>query len=81
MDDNQQETIAKLKFLGRVNKGEKINVKEMTLQTESYITSMSRSVWFVDNRNNTLSFINTSFFKYIFIFTLYIFFHIFLFFK
>ena len=60
MDDNQQETIAKLKFLGRVNKGEKINVKEMTLQTESYITSMSRSVWFVDNRNNTLSFIQNT---------------------
>lgn len=60
MDENQQETIAKLKFLGRVNKGEKINVKEMTLQTESYITSMSRSVWFVDNRNNTLSFIQNT---------------------
>ena len=60
MDDNQQETIARLKFLGRVNKGEKINVKEMTLQTESYITSMSRSVWFVDNRNNTLSFIQNT---------------------
>ena len=63
MDENQQETISKLKFLGRVNKGEKINVKEMTLQTESYITSMSRSVWFVDNRNNTgciCTFENTS---------------------
>ena len=60
MDDNQQETISKLKFLGRVNKGEKINVKELTLQTESYITSVSRSVWFVDNRNNTVSFIQNT---------------------
>lgn len=60
MDENQQETLAKLKFLGRVNKGEKINVKEMTLQTESYVTSMSRSLWFVDNRNNTLSFIQNT---------------------
>ena len=60
MDENQQETMAKLKFLGRVNKGEKINVKEMTLQTESYVTSMSRSLWFVDNRNNTLSFIQNT---------------------
>ena len=60
MDENQQETISKLKFLGRVNKGEKINVKEMTLQTESYMTSMSRSLWFVDNRNNTLSFIQNT---------------------
>ena len=41
-------------------KGEKINVKELTLQTESYITSVSRSVWFVDNRNNTVSFIQNT---------------------
>ena len=53
MDESQQETISKLKFLGRVNKGEKINVKELTLQTEGYVTSVSRSLWFVDNRNNT----------------------------
>ena len=28
MDENQQNTITRLKFLGKVNKGEKINVKE-----------------------------------------------------
>ena len=60
MDESQQETISKLKFLGRVNKGEKINVKELTLQTEGYVTSVSRSLWFVDNRNNTLSFIQNT---------------------
>ena len=38
MDDNQRETISKLKFLGKIKKG-KINVKEMTLQTESYLTA------------------------------------------
>lgn len=58
MDDAQQETISKLKFLGKINKGEKINVKELTLQTEGWVTSASRTVWFVDNRNNTMSFIN-----------------------
>ena len=60
MDDNQRETISKLKFLGRIKKGEKINVKEMTLQTESYLTAASRTLWFVDNRNNTMSFIQTT---------------------
>ena len=55
MDDNQRETISKLKFLGKIKKGEKINVKEMSLQTESYLTAASRTIWFVDNRNNTMS--------------------------
>lgn len=57
MDDSQQETISKLKFLGKISKGEKINVKELSLQTESWATSASRTIWFVDNRNNTMSFI------------------------
>jgi len=60
MDENQQSTITKLKFLGKVNKGEKINVKEMTLQSEGYVTALSRSVWCVDNRNNTISFIQNT---------------------
>ena len=60
MDDNQRETISKLKFLGKIKKGEKINVKEMSLQTESYLTAASRTIWFVDNRNNTMSFIQTT---------------------
>jgi len=60
MDENQQNTITRLKFLGKVNKGEKINVKELTLQSEGYVTAISRSVWCVDNRNNTISFIQNT---------------------
>jgi hypothetical protein len=60
MDENQQNTITRLKFLGKVNKGEKINVREMTLQSEGYVTALSRSVWYVDNRNNTVSFIQNT---------------------
>ena len=60
MDDNQRETISKLKFLGKIKKEKKINVKEMSLQTESYLTAASRTIWFVDNRNNTMSFIQTT---------------------
>jgi hypothetical protein len=60
MDENQQNIITRLKFLGKVNKGEKINVREMTLQSEGYVTALSRSVWCVDNRNNTVSFIQNT---------------------
>ena len=60
MDDSRQEIITKLKFLSRVSKGQKINVKDMTLQDESWLTSASRSVWNIDNRNNTMTFIQNT---------------------
>jgi len=60
MDESQQDVISKLKFLGRVGKGEKINVKELILQSEGYVTAVKRTLWTVDNRNNTMSFIQTT---------------------
>ena len=60
MDDSRQEIITRLKFLSRVSRGQKINVKDMTLQDESWITSASRSVWNIDNRNNTMTFIQNT---------------------
>tara|TARA_A100001011_G_C14218255_1_gene803054 strand:- start:530 stop:1006 length:477 start_codon:yes stop_codon:yes gene_type:complete len=60
MDESQQDIISKLKFLGRIGRGEKINVKELTLQSEGYVTAVKRTLWNVDNRNNTMSFIQTT---------------------
>ena len=60
MDDSRQEIIAKLKFLSRVSKGQKINVKDMILQDEDWKTKVSRTVWNIDNRNNTMSFIQNT---------------------
>ena len=60
MDDSRQDVITKLKFLSRVAKGQKINVKDMTLQDESWVTSASRSIWNIDNRNNTMTFIQNT---------------------
>ena len=60
MDDSRQDIIAKLKFLSRVSKGQKINVKDMILQDEDWKTKVSRTVWNIDNRNNTMSFIQNT---------------------
>ena len=60
MDENQQDIITKLKFLGKIGKGEKINVKELTLQSEGILTKASRTLWYTDNRNNAQSFIQTT---------------------
>ena len=60
MDDSRQEILTKLKFLARVDRGEKINIKDMSLQNESWFTSISRTFWSVDNRNNTMNFIQNT---------------------
>ena len=60
MDDSRQDIIAKLKFLSRVSKGQKINVKDMILQDEDWKTKVSRTLWNIDNRNNTMSFIQNT---------------------
>ena len=52
--------ISKLKFLGRVQKGEKINVKNMFVQPEGLATKISRSFFHLDSRSNTLSFVKNT---------------------
>lgn len=54
------EVISRLKFLTKVKKGEKINVNGLYVQPESYVTSISRTLFHIDNRNNTLSFIQNT---------------------
>ena len=56
MTDNK-EIISRLKFIGRVKKGEKINVKHMYVQPDSFTTKITRTFFTYDNRNNTVSFL------------------------
>ena len=63
-----QDTISKLKFISKVSKGDKINSKELMLQSDGLVTKISRSVYHVDNRQNALSFIQNTInsgFKYL----------------
>lgn len=54
--DNTQEIISRLKFIGCVKKGEKINTKHMYVQQEGFVTLLARTFVNQDNRNNTLTF-------------------------
>lgn len=58
--DECQDTISKLKFISKVSKGDKINSKELMLQSDGIVTKISRSVYNVDNRQNALSFIQNT---------------------
>lgn len=56
--DTYQETISRLKFIGKLKKGEKVNTKQMYVQQEGLATTLSRTFWAQDNRINTINFIH-----------------------
>ena len=60
MEDNNHDTITRLKFLSKIRKGEKINVQNNMLQPDSWATSVSRAILNTDNRQNTLTYVQNS---------------------
>lgn len=58
--DSDKEIISRMKFIGKIQKGEKINVKYMYVQPEGFITSISRSLINQCNRQNTLNFVRNT---------------------
>lgn len=59
--DDTSEIISRLKFISKIQKGEKINTRSTnpTIQQEGLVTTISRTV-FIDSRENTLSFLNST---------------------
>ena len=55
--DDYQEIISRLKFLCKINRGEKINTKQLFVVQDSFITTLTRTFWNQDNRINTIHFI------------------------
>ena len=53
--ETNKETLSRLKFLGKIQIGEKINLKYMYVQEDGLFTQLSRTI-FQDNRNKTLTF-------------------------
>jgi hypothetical protein len=51
------ETISRLKFIGMIQKDEKINSYHITRQPNNVFTRFIRSFWYRDNRSNTLKLI------------------------
>tara|TARA_B100001059_G_C17675171_1_gene496623 strand:- start:231 stop:638 length:408 start_codon:yes stop_codon:yes gene_type:complete len=56
--ENKQDVTSKLKFIGKINKGDKINTRHMYVQPDGLGTSFSRTFLYQDNRCNTLNFVN-----------------------
>lgn len=58
--ESDKEVISRLKFIGKVQKGEKINVKYMYVQPEGIVTKISRTLINHCNRINTLNFVRST---------------------
>ncbi len=54
--DNNKETISRLKFIGQIQIGEKVNLKYMSMQNDGFITQLCRII-FQENRGKTLTFL------------------------
>jgi len=54
---NNEEVISRLKFIGHIEKDEKINVKHVFREADTIYTKISRSFIHRDNRQNSLRFI------------------------
>lgn len=60
MDSATSEIISKLKFIGKLQKGEKINVKYLYVQPTNWFTRLSRTFYLTDNRMNAFNFIEST---------------------
>tara|TARA_R110002111_G_scaffold193016_1_gene259079 strand:- start:323 stop:811 length:489 start_codon:yes stop_codon:yes gene_type:complete len=54
---NNEEIISRLKFIGLIEKDEKINIRYVSKQQNNWITSISRTAIYPDSRKNTLKFV------------------------
>lgn len=57
MDPSTNDVISKLKFIGKIQKGDKINVKYLYVQPTNWFTKISRTFYATDNRSNAYHFI------------------------
>jgi hypothetical protein len=55
--ENHEEIMSRLKFIGHIEKDEKINVRHVNRQPNNLITKFSRTIIYPDNRSNALKFI------------------------
>lgn len=61
--DSLKENLSKLKFISKIQKGDKINVRYLYVQPSGFLTSLSRSFFYQDNRGNTLNFVHNTIYK------------------
>ena len=54
---SDDDTISNLKFISKIREGDKIDSKRLCIQPKGIITSLCRTFYYQDNRDNTFTFI------------------------
>jgi len=55
--ESDEEIISRLKFIGKIEKDEKVDVRHVSRQPNTFYTKITRMFVYPDNRNKTLKFI------------------------
>jgi hypothetical protein len=50
--------LSRIKFIGRIQKGDKINVRYMSIQPDTWYTRIVRTIYCTENRQSAFDFIN-----------------------
>ena len=59
-NNNNEDVIPKLKFISKLNKGDKINVKNLYIQQNNFMDKINRTFFNIDDRTNTLMFVSNT---------------------
>ena len=59
-NNDNKEIISRLKFIGKIGKNEKINTKFLYVQSSSFFTTISRTIFNQDNRANALNLVSNT---------------------
>jgi hypothetical protein len=58
--ESNSETISKLKLIGKLQNGDKLNTKYIFIQKDGFLTRLSRWLYWQDNRQNTINFVRNT---------------------
>jgi hypothetical protein len=58
--ESNSETISKLKLIGKLQNGDKLNTKYVFIQKDGLFTRLSRWIYWQDNRANTINFVRNT---------------------
>lgn len=60
-ENSVQDTISKLKFIAKIQKGEKVDVDALSIHQTSYLLSFIRTLFRNESRDKTITFIRTTY--------------------
>lgn len=61
--ESEKEVLSRLKFIGMIQKGDKINVKHLYIETTGFLTSLYRTFFYPCSRFETITFVSNTIYR------------------